>query len=237
MQSSMDQRHEAMAATIADLQTQISSIPSFSSPHTPPPPPAFSSPPATQHLQNTSAPPHLSSTPSFKPPKLDMQTFDGTNPLDWIFQAEQYFVYYHIPPDQRLDIIPFYMKAGGKYNNPDVTAAVILAWVRELMQLILNGHKQFPSGTVINIEWGNFGSSHLPLAEYDQSLDAEKIVRRVLCRMAEEASLFGDNIPPKLKVPFILRTPDMSAMLHDSSSDLKVVGTKLKDILEVNRTR
>lgn len=31
------------------------------------------------------------------------------------------------------------------------------------------------------------------------------IVRRVLCRMAEEADLFGDSVPPKLKIPFILR--------------------------------
>lgn len=32
-----------------------------------------------------------------------------------------------------------------------------------------------------------------------------EIVRRVLCRMAEEAALFGDVVPPKLKKPFILR--------------------------------
>jgi len=32
---------------------------------------------------------------------------------------------------------------------------------------------------------------------------------------------------------WMYRTPDMSAMHHDTSSDLKVVGNKLKDILEV----
>ena len=109
---------------------------------------------------------------------------------------------------------------------------------------------------VINMEWGNFRSSHLPLTEYDHALDAEslnpgeqvstilccsgsfsfcltslkhnlfilysfdflqiyekvisgmylgEIVRRVLFRMAEEAAFFGDTVPPKLKVPFILR--------------------------------
>ena len=31
----------------------------------------------------------------------------------------------------------------------------------------------------------------------------------------------------------ICRTPDMSAMHHDTSSDLKVVDNKLKNILEV----
>jgi len=105
------------------------------------------------------------------------------------------------------------------------------------------------------MEWGNFRSSHLPLTEYDQAMDAEslnpgeqifekiisgmylgEIVRRVLCRMAEEASFFGDTVPPKLKIPFILRTPDMSAMHHDTSSDLRVVGRKLKDVLEISNT-
>jgi len=32
-----------------------------------------------------------------------------------------------------------------------------------------------------------------------------EIVRRVLCKMAEEALLFGDNVPPKLKEQFIFR--------------------------------
>ena len=32
-----------------------------------------------------------------------------------------------------------------------------------------------------------------------------EIVRRVLCKMAEEAAFFGDTIPPKLKIPFIIR--------------------------------
>ncbi|KAI3447041.1 hypothetical protein Pfo_003706 [Paulownia fortunei] len=152
--------------------------------------------------------------------------------------------------------------AGGRYNNRDVIAAVILgtgtnaAYV-ERAHAIPKGQGPLPKTgeMVINMEWGNFRSSHLPLTEYDKSLDAEslnsgeqifeklisgmylgEIVRRVLCRMAEEASFFGDNIPPKLKIPFILRTPDMSAMHHDTSSDLKVVGSKLKDILEIKNS-
>ncbi|KAL3535686.1 hypothetical protein ACH5RR_004147 [Cinchona calisaya] len=149
--------------------------------------------------------------------------------------------------------------AGGRYNNRDVVAAVILgtgtnaAYV-EMAHAIPKWHGLLPKSgeMVINMEWGNFRSSHLPLTEYDQGLDAEslnpgeqifektisgmylgEIVRRVLCRMAEEAALFGETVPLKLKIPFILRTPEMSAMHHDTSSDLKVVGTKLKDILEI----
>ncbi|XP_010267128.1 PREDICTED: hexokinase-1-like [Nelumbo nucifera] len=152
--------------------------------------------------------------------------------------------------------------AGGRYTNNDVVAAVILgtgtnaAYV-ERAHAIPKWHGLLPKSgeMVINMEWGNFRSSHLPLTEYDHALDSESlnpgeqifekiisgmylgdIVRRVLLRMAEEAAFFGDTVPLKLTVPFILRTPDMSAMHHDTSSDLKVVGSKLKDILGISNT-
>ncbi|XVF34927.1 hypothetical protein REPUB_Repub18cG0100500 [Reevesia pubescens] len=121
--------------------------------------------------------------------------------------------------------------AGGRYNNQDVVAAVILgtgtnaAYV-ERAHAIPKWHGLLSKSgeMVINMEWGNFRSSHLPLTEYDQALDAEslnpgeqifeklisgmylgEIVRRVLCKMAEEAAFFGDTVPPKLKIPFRLR--------------------------------
>ncbi|XP_024979818.1 hexokinase-1-like [Cynara cardunculus var. scolymus] len=152
--------------------------------------------------------------------------------------------------------------AGGRYDNKDVAIAVILgtgsnaAYV-ERAQAIPKWHGPPPKSgeMVINMEWGNFRSSHLPLTEYDNTLDAEslnpgdqifekmisgmylgEVLRRVLYRMADEAALFGDTVPPKLKTPYILRTPEMSAMHHDTSMDLKVVGNKLKDILEISNT-
>ncbi|CAI9779979.1 unnamed protein product [Fraxinus pennsylvanica] len=152
--------------------------------------------------------------------------------------------------------------AGGRYTNKDVSVAVILgtgtnaAYV-ERAQAIPKWHGPLPrSGEmVINMEWGNFRSSHLPLTEFDHALDVEslnpgeqifekitsgmylgEILRRVLLKMAEEAAFFGDEVPPKLKIPFILRTPEMSAMHHDMSSDLRVVNNKLKDILEISNS-
>ncbi|KAJ4958545.1 hypothetical protein NE237_025656 [Protea cynaroides] len=152
--------------------------------------------------------------------------------------------------------------AGGRYDDSDVAVAVILgtgtnaAYV-ERAHAIPKWHGPLPKSEemVINIEWGNFRSSHLPLTEYDHAMDYEslnpgeqifekiisgmylgEIVRRVLCRMAEEAALFGDTIPEKLRTPFILRTPEMSAMHHDQSSDLRNVGNKLKDILGISNT-
>ncbi|XP_027167491.1 hexokinase-1-like [Coffea eugenioides] len=152
--------------------------------------------------------------------------------------------------------------AGGRFSNKDVAIAVIMgtgtnaAYV-ERAQAIPKWHGPLPNSgeMVINMEWGNFKSSHLPLTEYDHALDAEslnageqvfeklisgmylgEILRRVLLRMAEEAAFFGDEVPPKLKTPFVLRTPDMSAMHHDTSADLRVVSNKLKDIFEVSNT-
>lgn len=43
-----------------------------------------------------------------------------------------------------------------------------------------------------------------------------EILRRVLCRMADEAALFGDTVPPKLKTPFVLRYYYYSSMLYHS---------------------
>ncbi|XP_020677386.1 hexokinase-1 [Dendrobium catenatum] len=152
--------------------------------------------------------------------------------------------------------------AGGRYYDNDVHASVILgtgtnaAYV-ERADAIPKWHGLLPKSgeMVINMEWGNFVSSHLPLTEYDLSLDAEslnpgeqifeklisgmylgEILRRVLLKLAKEASLFGDIVPPKLSIPFILRTPHMSSMHHDTSSDLRAVASKLKDVLEITNT-
>nr|GEU32281.1 retroviral aspartyl protease [Tanacetum cinerariifolium] len=57
----------------------------------PPPPPPLPPPPPPPHNQP-------------RPPKILLPNFDGSNPLDWIFQANNYFAYYSIPPAQRNEI-------------------------------------------------------------------------------------------------------------------------------------
>ncbi|KAD6795142.1 hypothetical protein E3N88_06038 [Mikania micrantha] len=152
--------------------------------------------------------------------------------------------------------------AEGRYSDPNVIAALILgtgsnaAYVERANAIPKwQGLPPKSGEMVINMEWGNFRSSHLPLTDYDEILDSEtlnageqryekmisgmylgEIVRLVLLKMAEEAEFFGDTVPSKLEKPFILSTPDMSAMHHDSTPDLKVVATKLKDILEISNT-
>ncbi|PNX92586.1 Ty3/gypsy retrotransposon protein, partial [Trifolium pratense] len=39
-----------------------------------------------------------------------MGTFDGTNALDWLFQAEQFFLFYNVSLENRLPMVAFYMK-------------------------------------------------------------------------------------------------------------------------------
>jgi hypothetical protein len=53
--------------------------------------------------------PSSSSDNTIKPPKVRLLPFDGSNPLDWIFQANQFFEHYSIPNFQRLNHVPGYM--------------------------------------------------------------------------------------------------------------------------------
>lgn len=148
--------------------------------------------------------------------------------------------------------------AGARYWDEDVMVAVILgtgtnACYVEQMDAIpkLQGNKS-PSGrTIINTEWGAF-SKGLPLTEFDRDMDAAsinpgeqiyektisgmylgEIVRRVLLKMAEEGALFGNSVPEKLSMPFVLRTPHICAMQQDYSEDLQAVGSTLYDVAGV----
>lgn len=150
--------------------------------------------------------------------------------------------------------------AGARYWNEDVMAAVILgtgtnACYVERADAITKYQGETPKSgcMVINMEWGNFWSSHLPRTAYDDDLDSESlnpgeqgfekmisgmylgdIVRRLLLKMAQESFLFGADVPSKLFKPFILRTPDMSAMHQDESADLREVGKVLRDVMGIS---
>ncbi|PHU03116.1 Hexokinase-3 [Capsicum chinense] len=147
----------------------------------------------------------------------------------------------------------------GHYNDEDTVAAVIIgtgtnACYLERADAIIKcqGLLTTSGGMVVNMEWGNFWSSHLPRTSYDIALDVaspnpndqgfEKmisgmylgdIVRRVLLRMSEEES---DDFGPsssKLAIPFVLRTPLMAAMHEDDSLDLSEVAKILGEVLEL----
>ena len=52
--------------------------------------------------RNTQTPPHTAPPPNcdlqIRPPIFFLRAFDGTNPLDWLFQVDQYFSFYNITP-------------------------------------------------------------------------------------------------------------------------------------------
>lgn len=150
--------------------------------------------------------------------------------------------------------------AGGRYRDEDVMAAVILGtgtnacYVEHADSIPkCQGHLPKSGYMVINTEWGNFWSSHLPVMEFDKALDAEsinpgdhifeklisgmylgEIVRRLLLKLAEDAALFGDNIPSRLREPHVLSTPNISAMHQDTSCDLNVVECTLKNVFGIS---
>ena len=93
--------------------------------------------------------------------------------------------------------------AGGRYSDQDVMVAVILGTSSntcyvELVDAIPKWQGDLPkSGNmIINMEWGNFWSSHLPTTEYDKDFDAEiyDLVGKVL-------DLY---IPPNIESVYIL---------------------------------
>ncbi|KAL1190398.1 putative hexokinase-like 2 protein [Cardamine amara subsp. amara] len=149
--------------------------------------------------------------------------------------------------------------AGGRYYHKDTVAAVSLgmgtnaAYIEQAQEISRwKSTIPEPQEIVISTEWGDFRSCHLPLTEYDAALDAEswnpgsrvfekmvsggylgEIVRRVLLRMSEESGLFGDTLPPKLMVPYMLWSPDMAAMHQDISEDREIVNRKLKEVFGI----
>lgn len=148
--------------------------------------------------------------------------------------------------------------AGARYWDDDVMVAVILgtgtnACYVERMDAIpkLQGSKSPFGRTIINTEWGAF-SKGLPLTKFDGDMDAAsinpgeqiyektisgmylgEIVRRVLLKMAEEGALFGNSVPDKLSMPFVIGTPHICAMQQDYSEDLQAVGSTLYDVAGV----
>ncbi|ONK63491.1 uncharacterized protein A4U43_C07F15700 [Asparagus officinalis] len=146
----------------------------------------------------------------------------------------------------------------GHYHDEDTVAAVIIGtgtnacYVERTDAIIkCQGLLTNSGGMVVNMEWGNFWSSHLPRTSYDVDLDDETanhndqgfekmisgmylgdITRRVLYRIAQESDIFGDAAA-SLSAPFVLRTPLMAAMHEDDSPDLREVSRILQENLQM----
>ncbi|KAL7595153.1 hexokinase-3 [Lactuca sativa] len=147
----------------------------------------------------------------------------------------------------------------GHFYDKDTVAAVVIgtgtnACYLERADAVIKcqGLLTTSGGMVINMEWGNFWSSHLPRTSYDIDLDAESqnpndqgfekmisgmylgdIVRRVIHKMSLESDIFGP-ISSKLSARFMLSTPLMAAMHEDDTPNLSEVAKILEETLNIN---
>ncbi|XP_022958676.1 hexokinase-3-like [Cucurbita pepo subsp. pepo] len=146
----------------------------------------------------------------------------------------------------------------GHYQDADTVAAVIIgtgtnACYLERTDAIIKcqGLHTTSGFMVINMEWGNFWSSHLPRTSYDIDLDFDSpnpndqgfekmisgmylgdIVRRVILQMSRESDIFGSG-SSRLSMAFVLTTPLMAEMHEDESPDLREVARILRDTLGI----
>lgn len=94
LRQSQDQRNKNYILSIQALQTQITDLQNNQQSN-------IHSPSVTSS--------HNSNVATFKPPKLNLPPFDGSNPLEWLFQADHFFTHFSINPTLRLNYIPIYM--------------------------------------------------------------------------------------------------------------------------------
>ncbi|KAM0868894.1 hypothetical protein ACQ4PT_041016 [Festuca glaucescens] len=119
--------------------------------------------------------------------------------------------------------------AADSYNDEDVVIGVILgtgsnaAYVEKANAIPkLNG--ELPE------------SGNMVFEKLISGLYLGDIVRRVLLKIAMQCSIFGDVDHTKLRSHFVLRTPDVSAMHHDETPDLRIVAKKLAGNLKIADT-
>ncbi|KAL0722895.1 hypothetical protein Bca4012_037494 [Brassica carinata] len=135
----------------------------------------------------------------------------------------------------------------GYYHDPDTVVAVVFGtgsnacYLERTDAIIKSQGLLTTSGNmVVNMEWGNFWSSHLPRTSYDIDLDAESsnpndtgfekmiaglylgdIVRRVILHMSQVSDIFGPT-SSLLSEPYVLRTCYGSMELEEASLACKM---------------
>lgn len=126
--ANLEQKYDNLAQVVAGMNVTCERTAEFLaklSNHHNSEPPAEPVPPfppyhahSPSHSQTYNPNYHTASSSSIQNPKVKLNSFDGSNPLDWISQAEHYFKLYQIPPDQRISLVLFYMQgtALGWYN-------------------------------------------------------------------------------------------------------------------------
>ncbi|XWS33429.1 hypothetical protein CRYUN_Cryun22dG0081900 [Craigia yunnanensis] len=119
--------------------------------------------------------------------------------------------------------------AGGRYYNKDSVAAVTLG---------MGTNAAYVDTAQSAPRW--YGSlpkkGEIIFEKLISGMYLREIARRVLVKMAQETALFCQGVPPKLLIPYLLRSPDMAAMHQDTSEEREVVNEKLKEIFEITNS-
>jgi len=127
-QMALESKHDTLTNTLTSIFTTLSiphhntapvidpntSIGHFSIDATtaPPPPLSNTSQPNVHPTTTTTIPSTIPPSP-IRPPKIQLSFFYGTDPLNWLFQADQFFQFYTIPGESRLNMVDFYMRGHG----------------------------------------------------------------------------------------------------------------------------
>lgn len=152
-----------------------------------------------------------------------MTTFDGTDPLEWLFQADQFFAFYNIAFESRLAMASFYMKGEAlswykwMYQNNQLTDWEAFTRALEL---------RFGPSTYENHQAQLFKlRQHGSVADYQSSF--EKLGNRVL-GLPQEALLncFISGLIPEIRHELAIQRP------HSISQAIglaKLIKAKIKD--------
>ncbi|KAE9449545.1 hypothetical protein C3L33_18556, partial [Rhododendron williamsianum] len=119
--------------------------------------------------------------------------------------------------------------AGGRYYKKETFAAISLG---------MGTNAAYIESAQAVPKWDNPSpkSGELIFEKLISGMYLGEVVRRVLLKMAKETALFGETIPSKLAVPYVLRSPDMAAMHQDTSEDHEVVDEKLREIFRITNS-
>uniref|UniRef100_A0A0E0HAJ8 Phosphotransferase n=1 Tax=Oryza nivara TaxID=4536 RepID=A0A0E0HAJ8_ORYNI len=119
--------------------------------------------------------------------------------------------------------------AAGSYYDEDVVVGVILGTGSNAAYLE-------KANAIPKLEGELPKSGNMIFEKLISGMYLGEIVRRVLLKISLQSSIFGNLDQTKLKTRFILRTPDISAMHHDGTPDLRIVAEKLADNLKITDT-
>ncbi|XP_024630387.1 proline-rich protein 12-like [Medicago truncatula] len=190
-----------------------------SSQQAPPLPPFFPCFPVASSPQL----PPTNSGPSIRSPKLDLIPFDGSDPLEWLFQAEQFFCFYQIPMESRVHMSSFYMKGEA------------LSWFKWMFQNnLLHDWLSFTKALELRFGPSTYANHQAELFKLrqdgsvsDYQAQFEKLGNRVLGLPADAIlNCFISGLSPEIRNEMAIQRP---LSISQAIGLAKLIEAKLKD--------